>query len=364
MIIIFSLNEYTNHEANALNVHIREFFLNIQKLPCGTIFDFSYIPNEGFRKKVKRSSNNSKDNSKSLYLYLEKFFNKFLTLDMEERENLVNNFIKATDNLKGIINDALENDLELKYQHYPKIQTELKELFKFLYEKTLPSSYNIKNHYFFIRENLIKNEIPIVCPICGIRPLSNPNTLKADYDHLLCQDVYPFSTVFLANLIPCCNECNRGEKRDKDILRNATNVRRKFKYPFASKIEINNSIKINAVLKDSCTNILDLEWTVHIEPNDEYTITWNDVYRIKERFAEEIETNFNNNWLKDFKSRYRKQIIKNKNKEEINRLLDDEIRVFQENPLGNQGFLIAPAFKAFKQHSEYVDILFEQIKSS
>lgn len=356
MIIFFSEKEYMDHHASRLNEHIKEFFIEIQSLPKDSLFDLKYIPNEKFRDQVKNSQSRSTDASKSIFLFIKKFFDKFVQLDQVERDGLVRNFLIATGELKEIISNANQNDLEIKYKNYPKIQKELKELFNFLYEKTL-TSFNIKNHYNIISEKLLDEYIPVICPICGTGELSDPDIIKADYDHLLCQELYPFTSIFLGNLIPCCIQCNRGTKKNTDILRNQYSQRRKFKYPFSEEFKINSTLKIDVTLNSSV-----VRWKVDINPYNEYTQTWDEIYKIKDRYEKIITKNFFRFWLKELKDECIEEKV-NKRKNFINKI-NVKINTYKKNPLSSFGLLRAPAFEAFKQNSDLVDIAFQQIVSS
>lgn len=358
MLIFYSENDYLNHEANNLNEQLKKFFLEIKNLPKGTHFDLKYIPDEEFKTKVRNSESKSNNDSNSLFIYIKNFFNKFLELDQSERDKLIKNYFKATEKIKEIINDANENDLEFKYDYYPKIKKETKELFNFLYENTL-KSYRIKNHYSVIYKKLIENKIPRICPMCGIRDLPNPDSLKANYDHLLSQEFYPFTSVYLGNLIPCCSECNTGEKFRQDILLDRNKQRRKYKYPFSDKFEINKSVSLTVTFDNSSYSLIA---KIEFGLNDEYIETWNDIYRIKGRYEEEIQNNFHSEWLENFKERLISENIKSK--VELINILEKEIELWKKTPLSEKKLLMAPAFEAFKKDAQYVDIVLQQIVNS
>ena len=62
-----------------------------------------------------------------------------------------------------------------------------------------------------------------ICPYCNrqyITPVIKDDSkgkMRADLDHFLPKSKYPYFSMSIYNIIPCCMSCNRSLKRDKDV---------------------------------------------------------------------------------------------------------------------------------------------------
>ncbi|MCE7733194.1 hypothetical protein [Vibrio campbellii] len=137
----------------------------------------------------------------------------------------------------------------------------------------------------------ITNDLAIkVCPYCnieGIKPDDNNNDDERVYrpplDHYFPKSIYPFLSISIYNLVPCCSKCNTTYKLDYDTYHNK--YRNPYLSGFCSDIffEIENHEEL----------LVDLEYG-HIDESEinvqciinEYLGETKDIFRIKARYTE------------------------------------------------------------------------------
>ncbi|WP_285394759.1 hypothetical protein [Lysinibacillus sp. fls2-241-R2A-57] len=82
-----------------------------------------------------------------------------------------------------------------------------------------------------------------VCPYCDrqfIHTIIKKNKkTRAVLDHFYAKSLYPYLSISIFNLIPCCNTCNSSFKKDIDLLSNEVI------YPFEEQFHNNVEFKIN-----------------------------------------------------------------------------------------------------------------------
>jgi hypothetical protein len=274
---------YIEHPVNLLQGYI-EIFFNALKDIDENIDQFDMnLCDEDFRPYINRAP--------KLEKYLSDFFEKFIELTSEEREYVCNAFCCC-----NRIQDQVENN-EVCYTlaDLPaKIRKTTKKLFVYMYETTLNSVGNIKDHY----QNFYE-EIPSkVCPFCGIEKFLHYEDYKQDYDHYLCKDIYPFAAVNMQNLIPMGRNCNTIYKKAKDVLHNEEGNRRKAFYPFQL-----NGISIEVRLNGSTLptgNNKKGKWNITLDPNAEEVHTWDDVFKIRDRYRKDVYEDEYDSWLMRF----------------------------------------------------------------
>ena len=127
-----------------------------------------------------------------------------------------NNTVNKRPNTKKITLERLEDQIEIKYQHYQlKYQSHLlheieDSTFTGSDKTALLSAYSSKGKNIDSIRVKIKNAQPVdlqnLCPYCGIL---TPNST----DHYIPKDAYPEYAVLAINLVPCCIQCN-GKKSE------------------------------------------------------------------------------------------------------------------------------------------------------
>lgn len=133
-----------------------------------------------------------------------------------------------------------------------------------------------------------------VCCFCGIQEYEEqlPNTARSKwrpaYDHYLPKEKYPFAAVNFQNLIPCCYQCNSKAKGSFDPCICDKSGRKVAKYPFDKAVSLGlrfKFIKENLAAKKP--------WVVELrDENDESHQSWNRVYKIKDRVASRLNSNY------------------------------------------------------------------------
>ncbi len=142
---------------------------------------------------------------------------KLKKIDIDNKKILRNIIEKKNIEGRGILYNIVDS-IEIQYDLYEKNLEEKKENKKYEKEaRELINCYNIKS-FFQIKKEIkqkISQELDGKCPYCM---LNEPETL----DHYLGKGSYPEYSVYIPNLIPCCNQCNirKGKKLfDEDDYR-------------------------------------------------------------------------------------------------------------------------------------------------
>ncbi len=274
---------FTDHPVNQVQDYISAYLKKLKQVG-GKRKQFSInLCHEDFQSYVKKSH--------LLKKHLKVFFHAFIQLAAEERELVFRAFYCT-----GKIKEQLENTEEC----YPitsipqEIREPAKALFKYMYENTLNSVGDIKDHY----KQFYKKHQSHICPFCGIEEILHYDHYKQDYDHLLCKKIYPFAAVNMENLVPMGRNCNTINKKDKDLIHNDDGYRRKYFYPFSP-----NEISITVKLTGSClpppVNHKG-NWIISLLPDIEEVRTWDAVFDIRRRYRDVVFEDEYNGWLYRF----------------------------------------------------------------
>ncbi len=228
---------------------------------------------------------------KFFYEAVNEIFNEFKQLSDHEiaqykfffaSNNMIEELCSSTATYTPVVYGDLNPDKDV-------LNKKLEDFFKKLYSSGFFSLKIVKDvveselgAYYtdFINEN-DQN----VCPFCGLLPIDTEyDPTREAFDHYLPKSKYPFNSLNLKNLAPSCYKCNSGNKRDYDPLHDKSGTRRKAFYPFCEKIP-DISIDINIIkknwikLKPEMLSI-DLKCATAQEETD----TWNELFRIKQRY--------------------------------------------------------------------------------
>ena len=208
---------------------------------------------------------------------------------------LANN--RVVDFCRGVVNYE-QIDIEI----YNLVNNAIIALYGFLWSSTFGNATtkklygDIKDHY---EKFFDANCVPLnLCPFCGLERYLRPKRLnwRDDYDHYLYQKNYPFLRINFDNLVPMPGFCNgKYVKHVQDILRvKGTNVPRLAYYPYHKVADFTVSI--------SCENMFaeNEEWSIKVikqeEGYEEEFETWKTVFKIEERFLDNIEENYES-WI-------------------------------------------------------------------
>ncbi len=173
-----------------------------------------------------------------------------------------------------------------------KLELFFKNLYStgFIGHKRTQNIIGTKSEYY---DDLINENNNGICPFCGLLPLDNENDPSRDaFDHYLPKSKYPFNSVNIKNLFPSCDKCNSKNKGSDDpIYDRDTTKRRKAFYPFDQN---NKNIEISIeVSTNSWSEIKPNDLTVSLKStsNPEEVNTWNDLYRVKQRYFAKCSSN-------------------------------------------------------------------------
>lgn len=220
---------------------------------------------------------------------LTKFYNEFLELGQSDRRKIYRVFV-ATNQIARQLAGTSER---FTIDDLPEaIRQPTRELFATLYSIGL-SRTKCREHWAVMHAAL-----PIkVCPFCGLERLHNPSLFKQDYDHVLCQRLYPFPSTNLRNLVPAGVECNRIFKHETDVIFDA-GVRRSALYPFREypqtiSVDLTGSVRPSPGGAEG-------QWHVRILPDTQEVQTWVKVFKLIDRYAKEVFTDEYTTWREDF----------------------------------------------------------------
>lgn len=196
------------------------------------------------------------------------------------------------------------------FSTYPEpFKKSLKALGEYLYSSGLKNArikqlaiakYGDNNSTLYDHWLAFKEVNGSVCCFCGIQeyeeqlPDTSSSKWRPAYDHYLPKEKYPFAAVNFGNLIPCCYQCNSKSKGAFDPCNCKDTGRKKAKYPFSNDIVV--GLKFRFVPENVAAKV---PWVVELnDENDEVHQTWNRVYKIKDRVASRLNSNYVT-WLRN-----------------------------------------------------------------
>lgn len=145
-----------------------------------------------------------------------------------------------------------------------------------------------------------------ICPFCGCEFFDAPGARREALDHYLAGSIYPFAAANLRNLVPMGYKCNSSYKSTADMIRAADGTRRKAFDPYADvplRISLAGSAPIG-----TATNS-DPSWQISFVANTEQATTWDEVFKIRERFERDVLTPNLKQWFSHFSSWCRSALI-------------------------------------------------------
>lgn len=167
----------------------------------------------------------------------------------KEDKNIIFNKIK--NNTEGLSDSTINEFVELLYD---RLNIKKEKIIKRIEENKF---YTYWNAYTFVFLIDLKT-----CPYCNrqyITPIFHENgRMRADLDHFFPKSKYPYLSMSIYNLIPCCKFCNSSLKGKKEFDIDTINPYEssiddyiKFKY----EIEQNNKIDIKLENKNECEGV-------------------------------------------------------------------------------------------------------------
>lgn len=276
-----------------------------------------------------------------LELAFKAFFLTFRKLSQAEKDEFCN-IIKLSNNLHKYFDDSNVDLSSLRKDNITSIigNATFDELMSALWSSLKSTTWEIDEHYKQFFEDLESK----TCTFCGINQLPNPESYRADYDHLAFKGLYPISTINLKNIAPSCSECNSKFKLQKDILYSDDLVtRRVSNYPFKSfidvQIDLSGSILPQTVGNEKGT------WNLNILPNNRFTVTWEYIYNIRHRYIKEVLDVDYNTWIGQFKKELRDYNITINNYIEIKEHFLKHSQRYQEDRLQKRYIVKSSLFR-------------------
>jgi hypothetical protein len=102
----------------------------------------------------------------------------------------------------------------------------------------------------------------------------------------------------MKNLVPMGTECNRNFKGSKDVMYTGTN-RVLYYSPFMTSYPIKTTLDGSIPPKDL---IKGGDWKIMIHPDNPLTRRWDEVFKIKKRYADQMLDGCFVDWIKEYKS--------------------------------------------------------------
>jgi hypothetical protein len=221
---------------------------------------------------------------------LAKYVRVVSTLPLGERERIIRAF--ADENR---IAELLACDCDCEsIEDLPEICREpIRDLFSFTFK--LLTGLGIRDQAYHVIYGTTGHR---VCAFCGLEYFEAAGGPREALDHYLSQSQYPFAAANLRNLVPMGHKCNSKYKLAQDILRKADGTRRRSFDPYGATAEIRVCLSQSQPFAGT-DGLLPL-WIIEFEPNGEEVTTWDDVFRVRERYQRDILDADFKSWLKDF----------------------------------------------------------------
>lgn len=222
----------------------------------------------------------------------EGLYNSFMSIKPKKQRQLLN-IIRSARFVKRTCNETQWQPLSSSDIEPMELRKALKELYEFLFEKTISTNafraatgMSIKDHY---DKFLTANNID-VCPFCGLETYALPEMRRADYDHYLPISEYPWLGVNFDNLVPMGDTCNSKKNAAQLLYSNPADrhSRRLVWYPYDFYLY---ALTANTTTRATLGNPL-ASWQVQITTTDVDTAerlnTWNSVFNIQNNLATAI----------------------------------------------------------------------------
>ncbi len=170
-------------------------------------------------------------------------------------------------------------------------------------------------------------------------------------DHYLLKASYPFAAANLHNLVPMGYKCNSLYKNTRDLLYKSDGTRRRVFNPYnhgTLMISLDESQPF-AGTPGEMGELLP-QWKIDFCSNSEEVDTWDDVFQIRERYANMLDAEFKS-WLDIFGRRCQLGIVPNSDQELVDVIKNYAISCELEG-FGDRAFLKAAVFRMLHIHCQ------------
>lgn len=173
-----------------------------------------------------------------------------------------------------------------------------KALFEKAFEMLTPLGIRDENYRTFLRH--LDNRI---CAFCGAEYFSGASSKREPLDHYLAVSVYPFAGVNSRNLVPMGAKCNSSYKLAQDMLRGPAGARRVCFDPYDTTPVTISLINSRLFARDGGLP----DWVIDLGGDQARIQTWDEVFDIRRRFADDHLDSVYKNALKVFSMLKNKQ---------------------------------------------------------
>jgi hypothetical protein len=337
--MLYLIPTIKTHHAYRLNKHIKYFFRKLKTVSNASNF---YPTSNYFHPEFDAWLNRADQGT--LKQLFENFFEAFKILTLAQRNLILDRFTDSQA-VKQILDNRGINGNLLKVRYLPSsIKQHAKILFKYLYKTTLASFGNIKDHY-----KEVYNKLPSkTCPFCGIEKLNSPSLRKQDYDHILSQSKYIYTSVNLDNLVPMGTECNRNYKANSDVIYIGNR-----RVPYYSPFHISYTISFS-LAGSIPPNMLNERgtWLIEISPDNLHTQSWDRAFKIKRRYIEQMLDGYYKEWIKEFKC-YCKEIGIPNDNNQLRLKFGQLSRIYLGTPLSDSHMIKGSFFQFLSNYNNY-----------
>jgi hypothetical protein len=219
-------------------------------------------------------------------------------------------------------------------------------LFSFAYDLLEPLGLR-DPHYAAIYESIPEH----VCPFCGTEYFDAPveGVRREELDHYLAKSLYPFAAANLRNLVPMGHKCNASYKHTSNLLRCSRGARRVAFDPYSHTkcdVVLDESDPFNGVTSNTPL------WVIRFEPDSPAVATWDDVFKIRERYCRNwLDPSFRS-WLDLFRRSALRSGMRLSTNDEIVVALKWFEDLWVMNGMQQQGFLKAAVFRMLRLNCE------------
>jgi hypothetical protein len=143
-------------------------------------------------------------------------------------------------------------------------------------------------------------------------------------------------------------KCNSKYKLAQDILRKGDGSRRRCFDPYGAVATISVSLLESQPFAGRDGQLP--AWTIEFNPDSDEVTTWDDVFRIRDRYQRDILDPSFKTWLTEFSSWCRYAQLRLENTEELLAALQNYADIHETFALNDRSFLKAALFRMLLKH--------------
>lgn len=192
-----------------------------------------------------------------------------------------------------------------------------------------------------IQYKAIYDQLPEkICPFCGLNHFRAPGAPRHALDHYLPASRYTFVGSDFRNLVPCCHECNSDFKGDQDLLFRIDGTRRQCCNPYDGPV-YSVCLQGSELFEGEVVNRHRVPlWVIDFVGGPAaHAQTWDEVYRVRERYIRDILNVCFVPWVEDFARYFVQRFGRTENVDEVYQCLPEYIAGIGFDHLRERAFL-------------------------